>query len=193
MHKHSPNSTFGMGKFGRSDSYKKNSPIHKNSNSFQAQDPNFSISLRKNKKKKNKLNHSIFEVDSSMIKKQKRMNALKKKKAQEKNPLEDSILTSPTSLSMKNSFLINNNGRGFENYFQTQKRRKMAPSMSPDFANMSPSKAPRNSKVSGQRPRPRDGHSAHIWEGYMIIFGGDRHHMPFNDLFSLNISREIKA
>jgi hypothetical protein len=187
VHRHSPNHTFGMGKFGRQDSIKSPSPFHKSKN-----DPNFSMNLKKTKtKQKKNPNHSIFEVDSSMIRKQRQMKMLKKKRENEKNPLEDSMLTSPTSLSMKNSFLIKNSNKGFDNYFATQKRRKMGASMSPDITNLSPSKAPRNSKVSGVRPRPRDGHSAICWGDHMIIFGGDRHHMPFNDLFSLNIKQEI--
>ena len=109
----------------------------------------------------------------------------------EKNPLEDSMLTSPTSLSMKNSFLIKNSGKGFDNYFNTQKKRKLCLSYSPDIANLSPSKIPRNSKVQGIRPRPRDGHSAHMFNSHMVIFGGDRHHMPFNDLFALDVEAEI--
>ena len=180
-----------MHKFGRADSIKGSSPNNHASNSFATNDPNFSMNLKKTKKNKSKVNHSIFEVDSSMIRKQKQLKALKKKKEHEKNPLEDSMLTSPTSLSMKNSFLINNTGKGFENYFHSHKKKKLGSSFIPDTTNISPSKAPRNSKVSGTRPRPRDGHSALIWDEYMIIFGGDRHHMPFNDLFSLHISKEI--
>lgn len=128
-----------------------------------------------------------------MIKKQKLEKALKKKRDTEKNPLEDSMLTSPTSLSMKNSFLIKNSGKGFENYYMSLKKRKMEQkSHSPDLVGGSPSKIKRTAKVSGNRPRPRDGHSADLWGDYMIIFGGDRHHMPFNDLFSLNLEAEIK-
>ncbi len=32
-------------------------------------------------------------------------------------------------------------------------------------------------------PYPRDGHSAHLFENNMIIFGGDRNRFPYNDLF----------
>jgi hypothetical protein len=126
-----------------------------------------------------------------MIRKQKQMKALKKKRENEKNPLDESMLTSPTSLSMKNSFLIKNSGKGFDTYFGHHKRRKMGASHSPDISNLSPTIAPRDSKVSGVKPRPRDGHSALMWGHQMIIFGGDRHHMPFNDLFSLDIKAEI--
>ena len=48
------------------------------------------------------------------------------------------------------------------------------------------------SRVSGIRPMPRDGHSCTIYNDMMIGFGGDRHHMPFNDLFVLDISAELE-
>ena len=128
-----------------------------------------------------------------MIKKQRLEKALKKKRDAEKNPLEDSMLTSPTSLSMKNSFLIKNSGKGFDNYYLSLKKRKIdQKSHSPDMMATSPTKSKRTSKVVGNRPRPRDGHSADLWGNQMVIFGGDRHHMPFNDLFTLNIENEIK-
>jgi hypothetical protein len=31
-----------------------------------------------------------------------------------------------------------------------------------------------------------------MYNGYMIIFGGDRHHMPYNDMFALDIESEIE-
>ena len=48
------------------------------------------------------------------------------------------------------------------------------------------------SRVSGIRPMPRDGHSCIIYNDLMIGFGGDRHHMPFNDLFVLDIGAELE-
>ena len=42
--------------------------------------------------------------------------------------------------------------------------------------------------VEGIQPAARDGHSADISEkGYMFVFGGDRHHMPFNDLYLMKL------
>jgi hypothetical protein len=35
----------------------------------------------------------------------------------------------------------------------------------------------------GVVPIPRDGHTANIYEGHMILFGGDRNKFPFNDLY----------
>lgn len=47
-------------------------------------------------------------------------------------------------------------------------------------------------KIEGRLPKPRDGHSCVVHdERFLIIFGGDRHHMPFNDLFALDMAKEI--
>ena len=80
------------------------------------------------------------------------------------------LLTSPTSVSMKNSFLIKI-GDG------PIKRRKTA-------AN---SGEATYGRIRGKRPGPRDGHTGVMWQNYFIVFGGDRHHMPFNDLFYLDM------
>jgi hypothetical protein len=46
-------------------------------------------------------------------------------------------------------------------------------------------------KASDHRPPARDGHSGVIYEGKFLVFGGDRHHMPFNDLHFLEIETEF--
>ena len=47
------------------------------------------------------------------------------------------------------------------------------------------------SRQSGRRPSARDGHSCVISNNYMLVFGGDRHQMPFNDLFLLDCETEL--
>jgi hypothetical protein len=38
-------------------------------------------------------------------------------------------------------------------------------------------------------PAPRDGHTAVVdSKDIMYIFGGDRHHMPFNDLYLIELA-----
>jgi hypothetical protein len=41
--------------------------------------------------------------------------------------------------------------------------------------------------IQKNKPSARDGHSSFVFLNKMFIFGGDRHHMPFNDLFFLDI------
>ena len=48
-------------------------------------------------------------------------------------------------------------------------------------------------KVQATRPAARDGHSGIIFQGRFIVFGGDRHHMPFNDLHFLRIDQEFES
>ena len=44
--------------------------------------------------------------------------------------------------------------------------------------------------VRGIRPAARDGHTTEISkDGLMFVFGGDRHLMPFNDLYLMNLGR----
>lgn len=42
-------------------------------------------------------------------------------------------------------------------------------------------------KINQINPQARDGHACVVYENKMVIFGGDRHHMPFNDLFLLDL------
>lgn len=42
--------------------------------------------------------------------------------------------------------------------------------------------------ILDRKPTPRDGHTAVVdSDGYMLVFGGDRHHMPFNDLYMIKL------
>ncbi|CAK56009.1 unnamed protein product (macronuclear) [Paramecium tetraurelia] len=42
--------------------------------------------------------------------------------------------------------------------------------------------------INGKKPCARDGHSVAVFNDFMIVFGGDRHTMSFNDLYFLNLS-----
>ena len=44
----------------------------------------------------------------------------------------------------------------------------------------------------GMIPQQRDGHTGIIYKNYLIIFGGDRHHMPFNDTYVFDIEKEFQ-
>lgn len=72
------------------------------------------------------------------------------------------------------------------------KASKESPDMSPDS---SPGNKKRSSlyvgpaipivgKIQGKAPHPRDGHSAVLVRDNMFVFGGDRHQMPFNDVYA---------
>ncbi len=46
-------------------------------------------------------------------------------------------------------------------------------------------------KIQNKRPAARDGHTGVMFFDLFIVFGGDRHHMPFNDLYILDMKREL--
>ena len=45
-------------------------------------------------------------------------------------------------------------------------------------------------RAKGKRPAARDGHTGIVFGNYFLVFGGDRHHMPFNDTFVLDLKAE---
>jgi hypothetical protein len=100
---------------------------------------------------------------------------------------------------MMNSFIIKNADTSFDHYYSSMKKRKMA---LPNLGfNSSITMGNNNSggnnesvnygKNRGKRPAARDGHTGIIFGKFMIVFGGDRHHMPFNDTFVLDVKAEL--
>lgn len=89
-------------------------------------------------------------------------------------------LSSPTSLTMQQSFIIKNADDSFDAYYQSMRKRQKGMTMGGTTAGASPTKEGTMSGtqfgfVSGQ-PTARDGHSANCdSQGCMYIFGGDRH------------------
>lgn len=103
-------------------------------------------------------------------------------------------LDSPTSTDMQKSLLIAKADPSFD--FMAQMKRKknnfgFGGSTHNTFGlNMSLSQKGKY-RVCGIRPFPRDGHSSVLFDGKMVVFGGDRHHMPFNDMFVLDVANEL--
>lgn len=119
----------------------------------------------------------------SPMKAKKIISAKKKKFAMTKKEKPDEGLSSPVSVSMKNSFIIKNADQSFDTYYGIMKKRK--------GHNMSSMHEATYGRIQGKRPAARDGHSGIIFEGNFIVFGGDRHHMPFNDSFMLDFESEL--
>ena len=40
-------------------------------------------------------------------------------------------------------------------------------------------------------PEARDGHTGIVHQGKLYVFGGDRHHMTFNDTFVFNLLADL--
>jgi hypothetical protein len=103
---------------------------------------------------------------------------------------EEKNLSSPTSISMYNSFIIKNADDSFDHYYHSMKKRKQ---MGHNTSHLDQSMTGGDSKfgiVRGKKPTARDGHTANVdTNGFMYVFGGDRHHMPFNDLYIIKLPR----
>lgn len=95
---------------------------------------------------------------------------------------KEGVLSSPTSVSMKNTFIIKNADESFEINSKLIPKVKGQKSMNME-------QPPKQTNfVDGTRPTPRDGHSCVVDSaGNMYVFGGDRHHMPFNDLYMIRL------
>jgi hypothetical protein len=69
-------------------------------------------------------------------------------------------------------------------------RRGSFKKMPNDLTNLSPGR--QTGKLPGFNPKPRDGHTGIMLNNdEYLVFGGDRHHMPFNDLASIDLSLEV--
>ena len=118
-------------------------------------------------------------MKSGSIRKRRKLNQAKQ---DDSNQIE---LVSPTSISMKNSFIIKNSDPSFESYYKSMNKRRNA-SISINVNELS-----NYGRFKGKRPTARDGHTGIVYGDYYIVFGGDRHHMPFNDLSYLDLKKEF--
>ncbi len=98
-------------------------------------------------------------------------------------------MQSPTSISMKKSFIISNADASFDAYYQSQiKKKEKKMGLQEPMTSTQTGEENHFGLVEGIMPAARDGHSADIdSNGNMFMFGGDRHHMPFNDLFFMEL------
>lgn len=91
-------------------------------------------------------------------------------------------LGTPTSVTMMNTFLIKNADQSFDQYHQQMKKRRQ-------FGGYDANATSNENKfglIRGVKPTARDGHICVVdSKGYMYVFGGDRHLMPFNDLYMI--------
>lgn len=94
-------------------------------------------------------------------------------------------MSSPTSVTMQNSFIIKNADESFDAYYTHMRKRKHH---GMDTTIGGGQETTKFGIVYHKKPTARDGHSANVdKKGFMYIFGGDRHHMPFNDLYTIRL------
>lgn len=145
---------------------------------------------------------------------------LMKKQEKEENPynFEKQRLMSPTSNQMLGSYLIKNADVQKMDWLYAQFKKRQS-GQKPSGNQQSPfGSIDRRAKAAnandwspltttdqnyqgnhlqsiknGKVPQSRDGHTGIIHKGMLIIFGGDRHHMPFNDTHIFDILAELKS
>ena len=107
-----------------------------------------------------------------------------KKKQEKYNEMRTGLCT-PTTDKLRGTFIIKNSGESFDTYYNQMRRRKGegAKGKARDAA---VAKAKKTMKPTF-RPNARDGHSAIMQGNQLFIFGGDRHHMAYNDLFTISL------
>ena len=109
-------------------------------------------------------------------------------------------MVSPTSSKMKSTFIMTNGTR--ESNDLIYKSLSLKKKHGIHIINASASNISSSDRIEEQsefkhfvktgKPAPRDGHSATlVGNRYMLLFGGDRHHMPFNDLHILDLYKEL--
>lgn len=107
-------------------------------------------------------------------------------------PVDDRIidLESPTSVTMRNSYLIKNADPSFEKSYALIKKKALERERSGLPQNEYDE---RLTKTMGKRPPARDGHTGTLIGDCFFVFGGDRHCMPFNDFHMLDIKSEFAS
>jgi len=89
------------------------------------------------------------------------------------------------STKMKNTFIIKNADQSFDQYHAQMKKRKMFGGVDHNATHQNENKF---GLIRGAKPTARDGHISIVdSKGYMYVFGGDRHLMPFNDLYMIKL------
>jgi hypothetical protein len=91
--------------------------------------------------------------------------------------LENKKLLTPTTSSMLHSVVIHAGEKSLEPYMQSMRKRKR-------FTGLYATKVQENEFcVRGRVPCGRSGHSADVYNNYMVIFGGDRGQVAMNDIY----------
>ena len=117
---------------------------------------------------------------------------------QHKADIKDHKHVSPTSMQMQNTFIIQNADESFDAYWAMMRKKRatgghghIGDNSAMPGAYGSPGQKNEESNfgfVEGIQPTARDGHVCEVSErGQMFVFGGDRHHMPFNDLYVMKL------
>ena len=101
---------------------------------------------------------------------------------------------------MQNCYLIKQSNQSFEAFHKQSQKAKLESGLNSGIKKKPSELGEEETSeylMHKRRPAARDGHSATVvmsdqHEAYLMIFGGDRHRMPYHDSFLLNLEAEIK-
>ena len=184
-------------------------PFNKRTRSIGSRHANTAWTTRRGSPKNNEPVKNTFGIiptyhSNAMSNRAEWVKKLKSLKSVDKDALQffkgkgDKLIESPTTMKMQNTFLLMNTNPSFDSYAEMMKKRKKPKgAASLMTTSIGGGNSPREDgeegvkstlKINKKVPAPRDGHVAFQFNGKMLIFGGDRHHMPFNDLFMIDIN-----
>ena len=163
----------------------------------------------------NKMHHSAAKHGSQRKLKTTGLSPTRKLRRPYNSKVQDIVemeveLKSPTSMHMKNSFIIKNVGKNMDNLYKQISKKKSSQQQYGFSSESTHQNSFADVKVKSmtgigeglshdnfvrfKRPSARDGHSIVVVDHkFMVVFGGDRHHMPFNDLHVLDLEAEYQA
>lgn len=95
-------------------------------------------------------------------------------------------INTPITGNLRNTFVIKNHSEKFDQYYSQMKKKKNE-TMKNNKAFKTFTSMFNQCLKPCDRPNARDGHSLGIYKNRLYVFGGDRHHMPYNDIFSLEL------
>lgn len=98
-------------------------------------------------------------------------------------------INTPTTENLRNTFVIKNQNEGFDHYYTQMKKRKHDNNIKKDkniFKSAFQTMFNQCMKPC-DRPTARDGHSCNVYKSRLYIFGGDRHHMTYNDTYTIDL------
>ena len=111
----------------------------------------------------------------------------KKGKSKQKGDDYDQMrneINTPITGNLRNTFVIKNHNEKFDQYYSQMKRKK-----GDTMKHGSAFSGLFNQCIKPcDRPTARDGHSCNVYKNRLYVFGGDRHHMPYNDTYTLDLS-----
>jgi hypothetical protein len=148
-------------------------------------------------------NNPFLTIHTRSLSATKRLEAEKNQESTKEHEPGEGLLT-PTSIQLKNAFIIKNADASFDQYYTMMKKRKnhaspgktsnqgnlhFAPNLQGGNSTHKDESAIKIRVIHDKQPPGRDGHSSYMHQGRWIIFGGDRHHMPFNDTYVLDTNK----